>query len=70
MQSIDSSDSLYGDCYFILLSYVPPDLLICSNVWMRVNRIRKSLKVPYTGLYEVDEVVVLREPKYFALRLP
>ena len=35
-------------------------------MWLRVDRVRRSLEAPYTGPYEV----VRRHPKYFILKLP
>ena len=38
----------------------------CSEVWVRVDRVCKSLEAPYSAPYRV----VHREQKYFVLRLP
>ena len=37
-----------------------------GEVWVRVDRLQKSLEAPYSGPYRV----VRREQKYFVLRLP
>ena len=37
-----------------------------GEVWVRVDRLQKSLEAPYSGPYPV----VRREQKYFVLRLP
>ena len=37
----------------------------CSKVWLRVDRVRKSLEAPYTGPYFVIE----RNPKYFVIKI-
>ena len=47
-------------------AYVPKNLDKCSKVWLRVDRVRKSLEAPYSGPYEILE----RKAKYFVLKLP
>lgn len=66
MQSINFSDFSSGDCHSLPEPYIPSDLFTCPKVWMRVDRIRKSLEAPYTGPY----TVLRREPKFFILELP
>ena len=66
MQAVNFYDFSAGDCHSLPHPYVPADLLSCPKVWMRVDRVRRSLEAPYTGPFEV----VRREPKYFVLRLP
>ncbi|MPC86667.1 hypothetical protein E2C01_081503 [Portunus trituberculatus] len=51
---------------YLTQPYVPPDLYTCPKAWMRVDPLRRSLKAPYVGPYEV----VRREPKFFILKLP
>ena len=46
--------------------HVPKDLNSCSHVWLRTDRIRRSLEAPYSGPYKVLE----RFPKYFVIELP
>ncbi|KAK3888151.1 hypothetical protein Pcinc_007795 [Petrolisthes cinctipes] len=55
MQSINFSDFASGDCHSCPQIYVPLDLLNCPKVWMRVDRVRKSLEAPYTGPYELGD---------------
>ena len=65
MQSINFHEFASGDCHSLPQSYVPNDLLSCSEVWVRVDRVCKSLEAPYSAPYRV----VHREQKYFVLRL-
>ena len=46
--------------------YVPEDLESCEKVWMRVDRVKKSLEAPYTGSYRV----LKRAAKHFVVELP
>ena len=39
------------------------DLMSCTHVWVRVDRVKKPLQPPYRGPYKVLE----RHPKYFVL---
>ena len=66
MHSIDFYQFSSGDCHTIPPSYVPKDLFSVSKVWLRVDRIRRSLEAPYSGPFTVIE----RNPKYFILDLP
>ncbi|KAF2353534.1 Integrase catalytic core [Trinorchestia longiramus] len=66
MQSIDFRQCSEGTCHSSPPSYVPPDLQTCDKVWLRVDRVRKSLEAPYTGPFEV----LKRSPKTFTLKLP
>ena len=66
MQSINFYDFAGGDCHSSPRPYLPPDLYTCPKVWMRVDRVRRSLEAPYVGPYEV----VRRAPKFFTLKLP
>ena len=66
MQKIDFSNKAAGVINSFPNSYIPKDLNSCSKVWLRVDRVRKSLEAPYTGPYEV----VSRHNKFFVLRLP
>ena len=43
--------------------FVPEALKTCEKVWVRVDKIRRSLEPPYTGPYTVIE----RKPKYYIL---
>ena len=46
-------------------SYIPKDLFTCKQVWLRTDRVRKSLEAPYTGPYEVLE----RTDKHFTIKV-
>lgn len=45
-------------------SYIPKDLYSCTHVWVRIDRVRRSLEAPYSGPFLVLE----RHPKYFVVR--
>ena len=47
-------------------SYVPKDLKNCTHVWLRIDRVRKSLEAPYSGPYKV----LARTEKFFTIELP
>ena len=66
MQSINFYDFATGDCHSTPSPYIPKDMYTVPKVWLRVDRVRRSLEAPYTGPYEV----VRRHPKYFILKLP
>ncbi|MPD02765.1 hypothetical protein E2C01_098368 [Portunus trituberculatus] len=66
MRAINFESFPAGDCHTLSDSYVPEDLRTCPRVWVRVDRVRKSLEAPYTGPYNA----VRREQKYFLLQLP
>ncbi|XP_063873208.1 uncharacterized protein LOC135107372 [Scylla paramamosain] len=66
MQAIDFYNFSSGECHSSSKPYVPNVLFSCSKVWVRIDRVRKSLEAPYSGPYEV----IQRDPKYFILRLP
>ena len=66
MKSVDFESLAIGDCHSPPSTYIPSDLKHCSQVWLRVDRVRKSLEAPYTGPFEV----ITRYPKFFVLNLP
>ena len=66
MHALNFHELATGDCHSLPKSYVPNDLLTCSKVWMRVDRIRNSLDAPYSGPYDV----IKRHSKYFIVDLP
>lgn len=45
-------------------SYIPANLNKCSHVWLRVDRVRRPLEVPYSGPFEVID----RKPKFFIIK--
>lgn len=66
MQTINFFDHSTGDCHSLPSSYVPRELHNATHVWLRLDRVRKSLEAPYTGPFEV----VTRKPKYYVIKLP
>lgn len=66
MQFIRFYDHAAGKCHSGRKPYVPDCILSCSKVWVRVDRVKKSLEAPYSG----PEEVVRQEDKYFILKLP
>lgn len=66
MQALNFYDFSTGDCHSVPKSYIPSDLFSVPKVWLRTDRVKKSLEAPYTGPYDVIE----RYPKYFVLKLP
>lgn len=66
MLSIDFHSNASGICNSTPTPYIPSDLSNSPKVWMRVDRIRKSLEAPYTGPFQV----IKRNPKFFILKLP
>lgn len=49
----------------LLTGYIPKDLSSCKFVWLRTDRVRKSLEAPYSGPYKV----LRRSPKNFAIEI-
>ena len=45
--------------------YVPKELKSCESVWLRTDRVRKSMEAPYTGPFKVFS----RNDKYFTIIL-
>ena len=66
MQSIDFSNNSSGIIKSSPKPFVPSDLVKCPKVWLRVDRIRKSLEAPYSGPFDV----ISRNDKFFKLKLP
>lgn len=66
MKKINFQSLSSGDCHSSKPVYIPKDLNSCSKVWLRVDRVKKSLEAPYSGPYQVLE----RNPKFFILQLP
>ena len=62
MQNIDFANKASG----IIKSFLPKDLMSCQKVWLRVDRVRKSLEAPYTAPYDV----ISRYEKHFVVKLP
>lgn len=66
MHSLNFYDYATGTCHSNPSSYIPSDLFTVPKVWLRVDRVRRSLEAPYSGPFEV----IKRDPKYFVLKLP
>lgn len=63
MSKFDFMKASEGVHHSVPKPYYPPDLKDCTHVWVRVDRVRRSLEAPYTGPY----LVVKRHPKYFVI---
>jgi cleavage and polyadenylation specificity factor subunit 1 len=46
--------------------YVPPELMKCKRVWVRIDRVKRPLESPYSGPFEVVE----RHRGYFTIKHP
>lgn len=66
MHSINFYDFASGTSHNKSHAYVPNDLYTVPQVWLRVDRVRRSLEAPYSGPYDV----IKRFPKYFIVKLP
>lgn len=66
MQSINFYDFSSGDCHASSTPHIPKELDSSSHVWLRTDRVKKSLEAPYTGPYKVLQ----RQPKFFIIQLP
>ena len=66
MSNIDLTLLSSGKSHSIPKSYVPKELENCDKVWLRVDRVRKSLEAPYSGPYKV----LSRTSKHFKLEFP
>ena len=66
MQKIDFYSNAAGICHSPPQPYFPPGLKNCMKVWLRTDRVRKSLEAPYTGPYNI----ISRDPKFFILKFP
>lgn len=65
MSKLDVSDLASGKCHSLPKTFIPKDLKTCDKVWLRVDRLRKSLEAPYSGPYKV----IKRMPKHFQIQL-
>ena len=63
MYQLNMNLTSHGHHHGTLKSYVPYDLLRCSHVWLRVDRVRRPLEAPYSGPYKV----IQRFPKHFTI---
>ena len=65
MSQFDLHDFAKGNSHTIPKPYMPKGLMSCEKVWLRVDRVRKSLEAPYTGPYKV----LKRSPKQFLIEM-
>lgn len=63
MAKLDFAEFAHGKHHCSPKAYYPPELLNCTHVWVRVDRIRRPLEAPYSGPFPV----VRREDKYFVI---
>lgn len=63
MQDIDFSAVSLGKHHSYRTPYIPKDLLSCSHVWIRVDRVLRPLEAPYEGPFKI----VKRFDKTFAI---
>lgn len=66
MTEIDFCHLSEGRAKIIGKSYVPPELQTCTHVWLRIDRVKKSLEAPYEGPFLVidrlDKVFIIEKP--------
>ena len=65
MLKFDTSNCSKGHLHSKPVTYVPNELKNCKFVWLRTDRVRKSLEAPYTGPY----MVIDRGDKLFTIRI-
>ena len=63
MRKTDFSAHVAGRVHIVPKSHIPKDFSSVSKAWFRVNRVRRSLKAPYCGSFEV----INGYDKYFVL---
>lgn len=63
MSKIDFENLSRGNLHSNPKSYIPVDLKTCTHVWVRIDRVRKSLEAPYTGPFKV----IRRNSKFFII---
>ena len=63
MIHFDMNNDANAFIHTIPKTFVSKDLLTCKQVWLRTDRVRKSLEAPYTGPY----TVVNRTDKHFTI---
>ena len=59
MKTLNFYDFSTGDCHSVPNSYVPRDLNTASKVWLRIDRVRKSLEAPYSGPFAGTRNILL-----------
>lgn len=63
MSKLNIDNLAHSNLHSKLKSYIPSDLYKCTHVWLRVDRVRRPLEVPYSGPFKVLE----RHPNFFKL---
>lgn len=63
MRKFDMENHSSGHLHSSQKPYIPKDLNECKFVWLRTDRVRKSLEAPYTGSHKV----ISRNNKYFTI---
>ncbi|KAK4323294.1 hypothetical protein Pmani_005994 [Petrolisthes manimaculis] len=66
MRQIDFLSLSTGSDHSLQRPFIPADLSHCTHVWLRRDRVRRSLEAPYVGPLRV----LRRTDKYFTLELP
>lgn len=66
MMELDFTTASRGTDHSVHQEYLPNDLMTCSHVWVRVDRIQRPLEAPYKGPLRV----VHRSAKTFRVELP
>ena len=62
---IDFSEISRGSRHSTSPVYLPKNLYSCTHVWLRVDRVKKSLEAPYQGPF----LVISRTDKIFVLKI-
>lgn len=65
MKQIDFTSLSEGTDHSKASSYIPKELHTSPYVWLRVDRVKRSLESPYMGPFKV----IKRAPKYFTIEL-
>ena len=66
MRRLDFGSNAEGIIHSNSTVYLPEDLKSCEKVWVRIDRIKKSLEAPYSGPFEV----LKRYDKFFIVSFP
>ena len=49
MTELDFTTASLGTDHSTIQEHIPKDLMTCSNVWVRVDRVQRPLEAPYQG---------------------
>ena len=66
MTELDFTAASLGSDHSSKQEHIPKDLMTCTHVWVRVDRVQRPLEAPYQGPLRV----VHRSPKTFRVELP